>query len=144
MNKKIIVLILFIITAIGYLIVSSFLNNKVGYFSVSELVTNKNFYIDKNVKVIGTVVANSLLEKINGNEKVYKFKVKDKDTGKNEIEVIYSGIIPDSLQSNGEVICSGMIKNDNIFYATSLIAKCPSKYESKGDKHPDEIKMEKD
>ena len=55
------------------------------------------------------------------------------------IHATYTGIVPDTFQNDSEVVLSGTLAADgpwrdssvaNVFHATGMTAKCPSKYEA--------------
>lgn len=46
------------------------------------------------------------------------------------MQVRYTGIIPDTFVDNADVVVEGHLSNDNVFVASNMLAKCPSKYES--------------
>jgi cytochrome c-type biogenesis protein CcmE len=58
-----------------------------------------------------------------------KFTMKDKD-GSVTLPVDFSGIIPDTFVDDADVVVEGVRRPDGVFEATTLLAKCPSKYES--------------
>jgi cytochrome c-type biogenesis protein CcmE len=58
-----------------------------------------------------------------------KFTIRDKD-GAATLPVDYAGIIPDTFVDDADVVVEGKRRADGVFEATTLLAKCPSKYES--------------
>ena len=48
----------------------------------------------------------------------------------NTMRVSYTGIIPDTFVDNADVVVEGRLETDRVFYASNMLAKCPSKYES--------------
>jgi cytochrome c-type biogenesis protein CcmE len=56
------------------------------------------------------------------------FQLVDKDNADLKLWVDYRGILPDTFQEGAEVIVEGSLR-PAAFSATSLITKCPSKYE---------------
>jgi cytochrome c-type biogenesis protein CcmE len=58
-----------------------------------------------------------------------KFTIKDKDGGAT-LPVDFVGIIPDTFVDDADVVVEGKRRTDGVFEATTLLAKCPSKYES--------------
>ena len=46
------------------------------------------------------------------------------------IRVEYRGIIPDTFVDKADVVVEGKLRADGVFEASTLLAKCPSKYES--------------
>jgi len=64
-----------------------------------------------------------------------KFRITD---GKQVIPVVYKGIIPDTFTDaeDIQVVVEGRLGRDGVFHATTLLAKCASRYENapgKGD-----------
>ncbi len=43
--------------------------------------------------------------------------------------VTYKGVVPDSFQPGAEVILEGKLREEGGFAATTMLAKCASKYE---------------
>jgi cytochrome c-type biogenesis protein CcmE len=58
-----------------------------------------------------------------------KFTIRDKD-GTATLPVDFSGIIPDTFVDDADVVVEGDRRPDGVFVATTLLAKCPSKYEA--------------
>jgi cytochrome c-type biogenesis protein CcmE len=51
------------------------------------------------------------------------------------MNVVYNGIIPDAFTEDVQVIVEGKYHKDtNTFNASTLLAKCPSKYEAEVEK----------
>ena len=73
-------------------------------------------------------VAPGSIERVAGGRQV-KFTIKDKD-GAATLPVDYSGIIPDTFVDDADVVVEGDRTPDGVFVATTLLAKCPSKYEA--------------
>jgi cytochrome c-type biogenesis protein CcmE len=46
------------------------------------------------------------------------------------LPVDFSGIIPDTFVDDADVVVEGKRRADGVFQATTLLAKCPSKYEA--------------
>jgi len=46
------------------------------------------------------------------------------------LPVVYHGVKPDNMRDDAEVIVEGKLQPDGTFLASSLLFKCPSKYES--------------
>jgi len=73
-------------------------------------------------------VAPGSIERVTGGRQV-KFTIKDKD-GAATLPVDFSGIIPDTFVDDADVVVEGDRRPDGVFVATTLLAKCPSKYEA--------------
>jgi len=133
MNKKIVIAITMMIAGAGYLIFSSFMDNKISYLSINDLQASPNKYMNKELKITGLVVADSLEEKLLEKGKVYRFKIKDKMDQKNPktVVVTYQGVLPDSFAADIDIVCTGHLSSDGTFNTRTMITKCPSKYEEK-------------
>jgi len=64
---------------------------------------------------------------IDMDKNLFSFFIKD-FKGK-ELKVIYNGTIPNNFESATSVVVTGKYQN-NAFYASDILTKCPSKYES--------------
>ena len=65
------------------------------------------------------------IESILIKEKEVKFIVTDY---KNEINVIYSGVIPNLFAEGKGVVAEGFLKDENLFLATKILAKHDENY----------------
>ncbi len=54
-----------------------------------------------------------------------RFRITD---GARSLPVAYSGIVPDIFKDGRQVVVEGMLGGDGTFQATTLLAKCPTKY----------------
>ena len=45
------------------------------------------------------------------------------------VRAYYTGVAPDTFKNDSEVVVKGRLSGDNVFHATEIIAKCPSKYD---------------
>jgi len=78
-------------------------------------------------RVNGKVAPGTIERKPDGRQ--VKFTIKDKDGGAT-LPVDFAGIIPDTFVDDADVVVEGNRRADGVFEATTLLAKCPSKYES--------------
>jgi cytochrome c-type biogenesis protein CcmE len=78
-------------------------------------------------RVNGKVQPGTIDRKSDGRQ--VKFTIKDKD-GAATLPVDFTGIIPDTFVDDADVVVEGNRRQDGVFEATTLLAKCPSKYES--------------
>lgn len=130
MNKKYFIASIIIICAVAYLIFSGFNSAGVYYMNVDELLA-KSIPLVKDLRLSGLVETGSV--KREDSKKMLYFALAGEKGDR--INVVYEGIIPDSFKEGVGVIVEGKYtKGINTFYAHSLLAKCPSKYESKIEK----------
>jgi len=130
-----------IIGTICFLMYSGIDNTMVYYYTVSEAQSEGQKLTGKGIRISGHVQPGSVRKADDGT--TVDFEVYEKTTGL-AIQVTYSGLIPDTFKDNAEVVVEGVYDaRDPSFKATTLLAKCPSKYEGQGDEHPDDIPVEK-
>ena len=103
-----------------FLILKSLEENVVYFQSPTEIKTLSE--LDKNkIRVGGMVKKNSI--NINSNE--VKFIITD---FKNEINVSYSGAVPNLFAEEKGVVAEGFLKDRNFFSATKILAKHDENY----------------
>ena len=108
------------------------------YLTVSELEARETEFADTRFKLAGKVVHGSIIHR-DGNRTV-EFEIcdpNDKDTASNNRAIRYSGVLPDTFRDGADVVLEGKMGPNGIFAAETMLAKCPSKYESQS---YDEIK----
>tara|TARA_B100001175_G_scaffold302861_1_gene297308 strand:+ start:8 stop:427 length:420 start_codon:yes stop_codon:yes gene_type:complete len=114
----IIILITLILTV--FLVLKSLEENVVYFQSPSEIKTLSELD-KKKIRVGGMVKKNS----ISINDKEVKFIITD---FKNEINVIYTGAIPNLFAEEKGVVAEGVLKDRNFFSATKILAKHDENY----------------
>ena len=140
---------LFILAAVVYLIFSSTQQSAEYFLTVDELKTKGNSVVDKNLRLSGAVMGDSIqydpqtltltfdvahvpgdnaeIEALGGLAAVLKAAVADPT--RTHVTVVYVGPKPDLLRSEAQAIMTGHLGADGIFYADELLLKCPTKYE---------------
>jgi cytochrome c-type biogenesis protein CcmE len=117
----------------GYLMASSIKETAVYYLTPNELsaktVADPTFY-DTGVKVGARVVPGSIKRSEGGRET--SFAMTD---GAKTYNVVYRGITPDTFTDGVDVVVEGRLGRDGTFRATTLLAKCASRYENAPDKY---------
>ncbi|WP_027722296.1 cytochrome c maturation protein CcmE [Maridesulfovibrio zosterae] len=121
-------LILFL-GGLGYLIYSGISQDSVYFLNVSEALAMDESALGQ-ARLFGKVAPQNIQPKAGGLG--VSFDLNDQKNAAQTIRVIYSGAVPDTFKEGVEVIVEGIFVNGNKeFKATSLITKCPSKYEKK-------------
>ena len=115
-----IILILSILTLTVFLVLKSLEENVVYFKSPSDvkLMTELN---NKKIRVGGMVKKNSLA--MSSNE--VSFIITD---FKNEINVTYSGVVPNLFSEGKGVVAEGFLKDRNFFQAQKILAKHDENY----------------
>ncbi len=81
---------------------------------------------------VGARVVPGLVQRTPGG-KEYAFRVTD---GRAKMyPVVYRGIAPDTFTDGVDVVVEGRLGEDGTFHATTLLAKCASRYENAPDKY---------
>lgn len=122
-----------ILACLLVLVVSSAQKMSMYYFTVSELEAREIEFLDRQIKLAGKVVPGSIV-KLEGNRTI-EFQIweplKDQPEAFSQKRTVrYSGVIPDTFRDESDVVLEGKMGADGIFVADTLLAKCPSKYES--------------
>ena len=115
-----ITLILITLTLSIYLILKSLEENVVYFQSPSEIQNIAEFE-KKKIRIGGMVKKNSIL--MNTNE--INFIITD---FKNEINVVYSGAVPNLFEEEKGVVAEGFLKDRNFFLASKILAKHDENY----------------
>ena len=115
-----ILLILITLILSIFLILKSLEENVVYFQSPSEIKVLTELK-KKKIRVGGMVKSNSILVEA---ERI-KFVITD---FKNEINVIYSGAVPNLFKEGKGVVAEGFLKDRNFFLATKILAKHDENY----------------
>ena len=115
-----VLLVLLILSLSAFLILES-LEENVVYFKSPTEVKNLSEIDKKKIRIGGMVKKESISIKEND----LKFIVTDL---KNEINVIYSGVIPNLFEEGKGVVAEGFLKDKSLFLATKILAKHDENY----------------
>ena len=96
------------------------------YKHVDEVMAQPDQWYGKKLQLHGFVVPNSIARR---GTLDYWFQVQS--NGK-IVSSTYTGVVPDTFNSDSEVVLKGMLSKDGFSVAPNgVMAKCPSKYEAK-------------
>jgi cytochrome c-type biogenesis protein CcmE len=96
------------------------------YKHVDEVMSDPGRWRGRRLQLHGNVVAGSILKRKGSLD--FKFAIHK--NGK-WVDVSYSGLVPDAFKDCAELVVKGKLGPDHVFFADSISAKCPSKYEGK-------------
>jgi cytochrome c-type biogenesis protein CcmE len=116
----------------GYLMASSIKETGVYYLTPTEFAAKLD--ADPSMRSVGVklgarVVPGSIKREAGGRE--YAFTVTD---GARTVPVVYRGLAPDTFTDGVDVVVEGRMGTDGTFRATTLLAKCASRYENAPEK----------
>ena len=125
-NKKVKLRALFLFLSIATLVLTIFLvlkalEENVVYFLSPTEIKNLNETTTEKIRVGGMVKDQSI--KINSDK--INFIITD---FKNEINVTYSGIVPNLFQEGKGVVAEGILRDKNYFKAEKILAKHDENY----------------
>ena len=127
MNGKLalIVSIGIVVCSLGFLIYTGLNANMVYYFHVDEFLTKAPALQGETVKINGKVVDGTIAK----SQMDYRFTICGKQK-KNLLNVEYHGVVPDTFKDGSDVVVEGKLDpQTRVFRASTLLAKCPTKYE---------------
>ncbi len=116
---------LLILGAIAFVTVNSFQSNAIYYLTLKELDAQRTSVIGQPVRVNSPLDKSSI--QFDDKTLTLKFNLKDGDM---VLPVVYKGVVPDTLGQGESVVAAGRLGADGVFQASTLLVKCPSKYES--------------
>jgi cytochrome c-type biogenesis protein CcmE len=125
-GKKVKLRVLFLLALLSSIILIVFLvlkslEENVVYFLSPTEINNLNELTKDKIRIGGMVKGNS----IRINSERINFVITD---FKNEINVVYSGVVPNLFQENKGVVAEGILKDKNYFKAEKILAKHDEKY----------------
>jgi len=125
-GRKVKLRVLFLIVLFSSIILTIFLilkslEENVVYFLSPTEVKNLNELTEDKIRIGGMVKENS----INISSEKINFVITDFN---NEINVVYSGLIPNLFQENKGVVAEGFLEDKNYFKAEKILAKHDENY----------------
>ncbi len=124
-QKKLAVGGVIIVLTLIYVVYAGVRDSMVYYLTPTELLAKGDAAYEEGVRVSGRVEEGTI--KHDTKSMILTFKLTDQ---KHSIPVSYKGIVPDTFKYGVEVVVEGKLAPEKTFEATTLLAKCPSKYES--------------
>ena len=117
-----------VVVTVGFLMAEGIKDTGVYFLTPSELAArvevDSSMY-DVGVRIGGTVVGGTIDRHIAS--QTFGFEVTD---GVTSFPVVYHGLVPDLFADDVEVVVEGRVTRDGIIQATSVLAKCGSRYEA--------------
>lgn len=124
-----------VLGTVGYLMASGIKETGVYYLTPAELsariAADRSFY-NVGLKVGARVVKGSIERDVS--TQTITFRMTD---GTASYPVVYRGLAPDTFTDEVDVVVEGRLQPDGTFHATTLLAKCGSRYENAP--HPESV-----
>ncbi len=121
----------FVLGTAAFLMATSIGETAVYYLTPNELharVADDPSFYDTGVKVGGRVVPGTIQREEGG--RLIRFVVSDTAAAGLTFPVEYRGVAPDTFTDGVDVVVEGRLGTDGTFQATTLLAKCASRYEN--------------
>lgn len=117
-----------VLLGVSYLMITAMQTSTVYYLTVGELLERGTVAYGQQVRVAGDVVPGTVEREDAGLG--VRFVVYD---GSGQVPVYYrGGPVPDIFGDEVQVVIEGKYNADGTFVANTLLAKCPSKFETDG------------
>lgn len=113
-----------ILGALIYLVYINTQTNALYYMTVPEL-KHCTTCATQSVRVAGYVQDGTIIH--NDRTQTVSFVIED---SKETLQVTYSGVLPDIFRAGIQVVVEGHYNGNGPFQAQTLLAKCPSKFQS--------------
>ncbi len=125
-GRKVKLRFLFVVIILITLILSVFLvlkslEENVVYFQSPSEIKEQSELNKKKIRIGGMVKKNSISASVNE----VRFIITD---FKNEINVIYTGVLPNLFAEEKGVVAEGILKDRNFFFASKILAKHDENY----------------
>lgn len=111
-----------IVLSLAYLVYGGIQQGATYWVTVGEL-RQRGPALPSRVRLGGTVAAGTV--RWDTAHRHLSFVITD---GTNTLPVRYSGVVPDIFAEGRQVVVEGGVARDGAFDATTLLAKCPTKY----------------
>ena len=149
-NKtRLVILVLVVGLALGYMVYAAFPGNALYFMSVSEFMNREEAQDGRIVRVSGKLVDGSFHRE--GTSTLARFQLVDENMVDQNTEVStgklaasYVGVVPDLFfNPHSEIILQGSYGPGRVFEADLILVKCPSKYISLEDElQQDQLRQE--
>jgi cytochrome c-type biogenesis protein CcmE len=119
-----------VVSSLGFLVYTGLNTNMVYYYHVDEFLPKAHSLEGEVIKVNGKVIDGTIQK----SQLDYRFGIHGV-TAANIVQVEYHGVVPDTFKNGSDVVVEGKYDSrSKVFHATTLLAKCPTKYEPQDQK----------
>ncbi len=137
-RNRLIILVVVLALAVGYMIYAAFPGNALYFVTVSEFISGAEYQDGRVLRVSGRLAPDSFHREDGGT--LARFRLVDREGPGKEagIQAAYVGVMPDLFfNPHSEIILEGSYGAENqVFNADSILVKCPSKYQSLEEEQP--------
>ena len=126
-ETRLVVIVVVLALALGYLIYAAFPGNTLYYLTVDEFLADEQNLDGRSIRVIGKLVPESF-QRESGNEILANFVLTEKGQ---VLQADYEGVLPDLFfNPHSDVVLEGSYGENGVFHTDTVIVKCPTKYQA--------------
>ena len=128
---RLIIVLLVVGLALGYMVYAAFPGNALFYLTVNEFFDKVEAQDGRIVRVSGKLVEDSFLRE--GDSTLATFQLIDKEDPASaaHLSASYDGVVPDLFfNPHSEIVLQGSYSPGEVFHADNILVKCPSKYQA--------------
>ena len=130
-KNRLVILLLVVGLALGYMVYAAFPGNALYFMSVSEFMDKEEAQDGRIVRVSGKLMDGSFHRPDNSTNTTFRLIDEGSPLGADNLLASYVGILPDLFfNPHSEIILQGSYGPDQVFAADTILVKCPSKYRS--------------
>jgi len=126
---KFVIGIAVILGTVGVLVWTAVDQTKMYMITVSEFLVAGEAYANSTVRIAGKVAPGSM--KWDATKRDLEFTIVDMDGRPGEVNVHYTGLLPDMFAEDRDVVVEGPFTEASPFEARAVLTSCPSKYQAK-------------
>ena len=128
-KSRLVLVVLVLVLALGYLVYAAFPGSTLYYLTVSEFLVDGQVRDGGSVRVVGKLLPDSFQrvpDTVQAN-----FTITEQGE---MMEATYVGVLPDLFfNPHSDVVLEGSYGDDGVFHTDTVIVKCPSKYQAVGE-----------
>lgn len=125
-RKRFLIGAIVVIVGIAYLVYTGMAGTTMYYLTPTELLGRGSAAYGEQLRLAGNVKPDSVQSE--PKTMTLRFTVVDEIDPAKTLPVVFKGVVPDSFKPDAEVVLEGKLSDQGVFEATTLLAKCPSKY----------------
>ena len=130
-RNRLVILLLVVGLALGYMIYAAFPGNALFFMTVSEFMGKEEAQDGRIVRVAGKLVEGSFQRESQSTLARFLLVDQESEIAVQHLSASYVGVLPDLFfNPHSEIILQGNYGQDRVFQADTIFVKCPSKYRS--------------
>ena len=130
-RTRLVILVLVVGLALGYMVYAAFPGNALYFMSVKEFMAKEEAQDGRIVRVSGKLVDGSFHREANSTNTSFRLIDEGAGLAGENLLASYVGVLPDLFfNPHSEIILQGSYGTGQVFKADTIFVKCPSKFRS--------------